>query len=354
MNKVEDYLKKICIRKIRRKNISNQTCRTVTMGVINRPFHQFKGYSKFTEEHPELWKLLLELGEQLDPNHQFSSVTINHNVECLPHKDVRNQGTTMIIGLGDYTGGELVVDGKEIDINRKPYYFNGYLHTHYTKPFQGNRYSLMFYNCKNTWNIEHRDEDIPIIREVYHGNQYHNGKIGFGIEKDDHWIDLGAHIGCFSKKAEYYGATVTAYEPCKDNYDLLCKNIKGTAHNVAVGVKDDNVHLQKGSKSYFNKVTGKGTTPQVSFESILTDGCCVKMDIEGSELPIIDECDFSGIKKMVIAYHTNVDKSLANLHLRVAKLMEWFDVDYQEITIDPIDMFPNEIMIYCKQKETNA
>ena len=57
---------------------------------------------------------------------------------------------------------------------------------------------------------------------------------------------------------------------------------------------------------------------------------------------------------MVIAYHTNVDKSLANLHLRVAKLMEWFDVDYQEITIDPIDMFPNEIMIYCKQKETNA
>jgi FkbM family methyltransferase len=177
------------------------------------------------------------------------------------------------------------------------------------------------------------------------------GKIGFGIEKNDHWIDLGAHIGCFSKKAEYYGATVTAYEPCKDNYDLLCKNIKGTAHNVAVGVKDDNVHLQKGSKSYFNKVTGKGTTPQVSFESILTDGCCVKMDIEGSELPIIDECDFSGIKKMVIAYHTNVDKSLANLHLRVAKLMEWFDVDYQEITIDPIDMFPNEIMIYCKQKK---
>jgi len=34
----------------------------------------------------------------------------------------------MIIGLGDYTGGELVVNGEEIDIKHKPYYFNGYLH----------------------------------------------------------------------------------------------------------------------------------------------------------------------------------------------------------------------------------
>jgi FkbM family methyltransferase len=343
MDKVEQYLKNICIRKTKRKNISN------------RPFHKFKGYSKFTEEHPELWKMLLELGEHLDPNHQFSSVTINHNVECLPHKDVRNQGTTMIIGLGDYTEGELVVDGKDIDIKHKPYYFNGYLHEHYTKPFQGERYSLMFYNCKNTWNIEHRDEDVPIIREVYHGNQYHSGKIGFGIEKGDHWIDIGAHIGCFSKKVEYYGGTSTAYEPCKDNFEFLNKNIKGVTHNVAVGVKADNVNLKKGSKSYFNKVTGKGNTPQVAFESILSEGCCVKMDIEGAELPIMDQCDFSKIKKMVIAYHTNVDKNRDNLIQRVDRLKQWFTVTHQPIKQDPMNMFPNEIMIYCnKTKQPNS
>jgi FkbM family methyltransferase len=351
MNELLKYLSEITIPKTRRKAISSTSCRTVTLGVINKPFSTFKGYSKFTDKHPKLWELLLELGKQLDPDHQFSSVTINHNVECMPHKDARNSGTTLIIALGDYTGGELVVDDEEIDIKEKPYYFNGYLKEHYNKPFTGDRYSLMFYSCKKTWDIEHREEDIPIIREVYHGNQYHNAKIGFGVEKGDHWIDIGAHIGCFSKKVEYYHGTVSSYEPCKDNYDLLKKNIKGQSHNVAVGVKDDMVHLQIGSKHYFNKVIGKGSTPQVSFESILTSGCCVKMDIEGAEIPIMDQCDFSKINKMVIAYHTNVDKSRDNLLQRVDRLKQWFDVTHQPIKQEHMNMFPNEVMIYCMKKD---
>ena len=39
-------------------------------------------------------------------------------------------------------------------------------------------------------------------------------------------IDLGAHIGVFSVYAALYGAEkVYAYEPLKENYDLLVKNI---------------------------------------------------------------------------------------------------------------------------------
>jgi len=29
--------------------------------------------------------------------------------------------------------------------------------------------------------------------------------------------------------------------------------------------------------------------------------------------------------------------------------MKWFDVHHQNITMDPINMFPNEIMIYCQK-----
>ena len=352
---VLDYLKGITIYKERRKKISDGTVRSVTLGYVNRPFHKWKGHSKFTEQHPKLWELLLKYGEQLDPNHKFSSVTINHNVECKPHTDVRNEGTTIIVGLCDYLEGELVVDGQEIDIKEKPYYFNGYLKTHYNKPWVGDRYSLMFFSCRKTWDIKHRDEDIPIIREVYHGNQYHKKEIGFGIEKGDHWLDLGAHIGCFSNKAQRNHATVVAIEPDYDNYLLLCENVgKENCRNVAVGSSNRIGELVKGSKSYFHKVRDdpSGSLSIIAFEELVTEGCCVKMDIEGAELDIIDNCDFTGIEKMVIAYHTNVDKSLANFHMRVAKLMEWFDVvHHQEITMDPIDMFPNEIMIYCLKRK---
>lgn len=349
---VLDYLTKITIYKGERKTVSDSKIRSVTMGFVNRPFHKWKGHSKFTEQHPELWQLLLKYGEQLDPKHKFSSVTINHNVECKPHTDVRNEGITMIVGLGDYSAGELVVDDKDIDIKEKPYYFNGYLKTHYNKPWVGERYSLMFYSCRKTWDLKHRDEDIPIMREVFQGNQYHKKDIGFGIEKGDHWIDFGAHIGCFSNKVQRNHGTVVSIEPDYDNYLLLCENVgKDNCKNVAVGSSNKIGNLVKGSKAYFNKVTDdpNGSLPIIAFNDLVTEGCCVKMDIEGAELDIIDNCDFSGIEKMVIAYHTNVDSSLANFHFRVARLMKWFDVHHQNITMDPINMFPNEIMIYCQK-----
>lgn len=377
------YLENIVIPKSRRKKISDTSCRTVTMGVINRPFHAFKGYSKFTEQHPKLWELLLQYAKQLDPDHQFSSVTINHNVECKPHKDFRNDGTTMIVALGDYTGGELVVEGEEFDIKGKPHYFNGFLREHYNKPFTGERYSIMFYSCKNTWDINHREQDIPIIREVYHGNQYHKASIGFGIEKGDHWLDIGAHIGCFSKKVLFYGGTVKAIEPDPESYELLCENIgESNCENKAVcsdphpSYGNRKGYIKKGSKAYFNQVMlyprglVRSTENVINVhdfgdllyeEAMLLKGIngytvpiCIKMDIEGAELQILDDCDFTCmdfIDKMVIAYHTNVDNTRTGFMRRVAKLSETFHVTHQEIKQEYINIFPNEIMIYCQRKK---
>lgn len=348
IERVERMLKRIEIPKSKRKLISDDMQRSVTMGQVNQPFHKFKGYSKFTEQHPDLWKAVQDMAEYLDPNHRYTSVTINHNVLCKPHKDSRNDGTTMIIGLGNYKGGQLCIDGNEIDINHKPYYFNGWLHEHYNKPHTGDRWSLMFYSLRKSWDIVHRDEDIPIIREVFHGNQYHNKEIGFGIEKDELWIDIGAHIGCFTKKCNYYGAVTKSYEPDKDNFDLLVQNSNGECYNVAVGDKIDKVDLIKGSKCYFNKVKEGNSINQVAFEDIISPGCCVKMDIEGSEIPILDNCKFDGIKKMVFAYHIKSDPSRTNFLNRMDRLRNWFSVvHHQDIKQEHMDFFPNEIIVYC-------
>lgn len=345
---VEQMLQKITIPKIRRKAVSQDTCRTVTLGQVNRPFHKFKGYSKFTEKHPDLWKAVQDLADYLNPKHRYTSVTINHNVLCKPHKDARNEGTTMIIGLGNYTGGELHIDGKDVDIKHKPFYFNGYLKEHYTLPFTGDRWSLMFYSLKKSWDIEHRDEDMPIVREVYHGNQYHNSKLGFGIEKGDLWLDIGAHIGCFTKKCQYYGANTRSYEPDIDNFNLLKENSEGECYNVAVGDKAGKVDLIKGSKCYFNKVTPGNNINQVAFEDILIPNCCVKMDIEGAEIPILDNCDFTGIRKMVFAYHIKSDPSRTNFVKRMDRLKQWFSiVHHQDIKSEHMNFFPNEIIVYC-------
>jgi hypothetical protein len=61
-----------------------------------------------------------------------------------------NSGTSLIIGFGDYTGGGLYVeqnDGnfKLHDINRTPLYFDGVKQTHYTEPFEGERWTAIYY-----------------------------------------------------------------------------------------------------------------------------------------------------------------------------------------------------------------
>jgi hypothetical protein len=71
---------------------------------------------------------------------------LNKNIICKPHKDVGNVGQSMIFGCGNYKGGELVIDDIEYDINGKCIIFNGSEQEHYNKPFQGERYSIIYYS----------------------------------------------------------------------------------------------------------------------------------------------------------------------------------------------------------------
>ena len=51
----------------------------------------------------------------------------------------------MIVGLGDYVGGELVVESEVYDIQYMPMEFNGWKQRHWTLPFTGERFLGLVY-----------------------------------------------------------------------------------------------------------------------------------------------------------------------------------------------------------------
>lgn len=101
---------------------------------------------------PELMKAAFELEIALCPDREPSStIAINRNAQFRPHVDVgagAGQSRSLIVGLGTYIGGELMVEGKKHCIRYKPLEFNGWTERHWTLPFHGERYSLVWFTPK--------------------------------------------------------------------------------------------------------------------------------------------------------------------------------------------------------------
>ena len=101
---------------------------------------------------PELMKAAFALERILCPDREPSStIAVNRNAQFRPHTDSgagAGQCTSLIVGLGTYSGGELVVEGEQKDIRYKPIEFNGWKQRHWTMPFLGERFSLVWFTPK--------------------------------------------------------------------------------------------------------------------------------------------------------------------------------------------------------------
>jgi hypothetical protein len=101
---------------------------------------------------PDLVKAAFELELELCPEREPSStIAINRNAQFRPHTDSgagAGQSTSLIVGLGTYSGGELMVEGEKHDIRYKAIQFNGWKQRHWTMPFKGERYSLVWFTPK--------------------------------------------------------------------------------------------------------------------------------------------------------------------------------------------------------------
>ena len=78
-----------------------------------------------------------------------SHCAVNCNAQFTPHVDSGRgfgQSVSMIVGLGDYVGGELVVEGAPHDVRYRPLEFDGWRLRHWTNPFAGpDRFSLVWF-----------------------------------------------------------------------------------------------------------------------------------------------------------------------------------------------------------------
>jgi len=101
-------------------------------------------------DNPILMEYLVGFGKHHFPDYEFTETQVNFNWQSPKHKDKGNDGESMIIGLGDYTGGNLIIEKENeilsVDIHNKPYKFDGGKYTHFTENYIGNRMSIVFYN----------------------------------------------------------------------------------------------------------------------------------------------------------------------------------------------------------------
>ena len=105
--------------------------------------------SRHNKKHAKLLEAAKQLLKSHAPNYAFHSVTINKNQQSGKHTDKFNKGFSYIIGLGNYSGGELVFESGPFkgshNIKNKWLKFKGD-HPHYNTPFKGERYTLVYYH----------------------------------------------------------------------------------------------------------------------------------------------------------------------------------------------------------------
>jgi len=112
--------------------------------------------------HPYLYHLLLDFAKRY-VKISWTGIQINQDYASKPHKDTGNHGNSIIVGFGNYTGGELNVWGVAHDIRHKPLIFDGSENTHWTLPWVGTRYSMVFHTLNPRFPLIRYLEDYDTV-----------------------------------------------------------------------------------------------------------------------------------------------------------------------------------------------
>jgi FkbM family methyltransferase len=180
--------------------------------------------------------------------------------------------------------------------------------------------------------------DEKAVKEVVLRKGYARTRVGFVPGEGERWVDLGGNIGAFSVWAASLGATVDCYEPDPDSCEMIDHNIRlngledmVTLHHKAV-VGDD----RKKATLHRNTARGNvwrnsierpwrgGTDIEVScisIDKIWKKNRYIKMDIEGSEMAILEGIGSEVVVKgLVFEWSFDVDPSLPRFRAVIERL----------------------------------
>lgn len=191
--------------------------------------------------------------------------------------------------------------------------------------------------------------DERIITEVIDHKCYRRATIGFDAEPGEHWLDAGANIGAFAVYCLMRGATVDCYEPEPECFRILNRNALGQTliQSAITHLRGSGVPLwaspldgNYARYTVMGQIGAKKCTPVMvpnTYAGDITtvyDG--VKMDIEGSELGIIDVGLLPRCRKLCLEYHSSRDLSVDNLRKRLETLKRLFGVVSYPAELDRI------------------
>lgn len=189
----------------------------------------------------------------------------------------------------------------------------------------------------------------------------------FPILAGERWVDAGANIGGFSLLCALRGASSVGYEPEPNNAAIAQENLRRNGfpskviqaaivpdsykgetiklwlHQTPYGLWRHTIHKRKPQ-------TEAVIVPIVRISDAIKDIDCVKLDIEGAELNILEEIqDWQSVRKLVFEYHFDTDSNVARYRRIIAKLEESFTVKAPAIKagIEQYTWFPQAKMIYC-------
>lgn len=177
--------------------------------------------------------------------------------------------------------------------------------------------------------------DIKTIMEVVERDVYQ--KKYFQIEAGEHWIDLGGNIGAFTLLALSKGATVEVYEADNEHCELIkmnleLNNLNANVINKAV-VHDDTkeiyLNIQKNGNTWRNSIVknwngGKKKVDCINIEKVLNHSVCCKMDIEGSEILILENLKTMP-KKIVYEWSFDIDDNIDRYREVLKKMFDNYE-----------------------------
>lgn len=129
---------------VSRMNISSKPTEGFVLGLVNYRNEKKKGPSKWNKKFPHLYSILKEFIQLYYPDFSYTTIQVNKTTECNPHIDKNNSGLSLIIALGDFSGGELSIEGVPYNIRNRWKKFDG-TKAHWVEKFAGERYSIVYF-----------------------------------------------------------------------------------------------------------------------------------------------------------------------------------------------------------------
>jgi FkbM family methyltransferase len=338
---------------------------------------------KKNEEYAEVYKLLKEIIKEYDDKFEYTSIIINKNKKSMIHKDKNNIFKSYIFAVGNYKGGELMIEnwktGKitKNNIKNKILKFDGCKNNHWVNDFTGERYSIVYYSLYRLiiqtievdgYYIKHRNRtsDVSCINQVIKRKVYL--KRGIKFNKEQVWLDLGANIGTFTIMAGKNCKKVYSYEFEFNNFNFLKHNIKiNKLKNVKAlkcmvnenprvvyyrprtdfnkyqySIKPDSKYWEKlklkpNNVSTFNKVMEKHK-----------DINCIKMDIEGSEMEILENFKYHNkIDILIFEWSFRKDKSIKRFYNVIDKLVKHYKIKHNKVNREEEEYNYYSEIVYC-------